>query len=408
MMGEDMVLSKVFKGFGVVVLSLGACMGAGAMASASGLMAQDSAPVVDESVMQAYRDYNAAFAAGDLDTAREHAGQAFERGQQTDLDNATLATLSENYANVLNLTGQLDQAERQFLMTRDLYRALDGQGSRAYLMQARAARAARVAFTRNEERAAIRLADEVGDALGDAPQDPDARTAVFLARSVQAFALWQRQQTRMAAQRAEQALGALGEEHNVVTSDVALLYYLAGIGHAFTRDHLESAYYFSMAFALSNQVNAEFDFTIIAQLWSDYARDQLETDDRTSLLQRLSRSPIYLEQCIEVCGNNAIDEADLETITGVVVNAEPVSRRDVRYPGRATQAGLEGVVLARYDVNAQGRTENIEIVASVPHPIFGEAVETAVSGWTYTPRTIDGEATTQRGLVTSFEFAMAN
>ena len=79
-----------------------------------------------------------------------------------------------------------------------------------------------------------------------------------------------------------------------------------------------------------------------------------------------------------------------------------------RYPHRAEQAGLEGVALFKFDIDPAGRVHNVRIVASVPHPIFGEAAQDVVETWRYEPRRQDGEAIEAKDIVSSFEFRLAN
>lgn len=55
------------------------------------------------------------------------------------------------------------------------------------------------------------------------------------------------------------------------------------------------------------------------------------------------------------------------------------------YPRRAFNSGRQGWVIMRLDVNAQGRTESIEVERSVPDGLFEAASRTAVKNWTFQP-----------------------
>lgn len=63
----------------------------------------------------------------------------------------------------------------------------------------------------------------------------------------------------------------------------------------------------------------------------------------------------------------------------------PISRNQPEYPRRALDMRLEGHVVARYDVNSDGRVENIRIVESIPNNIFDKSVINAMKKWKYKP-----------------------
>ncbi len=60
-----------------------------------------------------------------------------------------------------------------------------------------------------------------------------------------------------------------------------------------------------------------------------------------------------------------------------------VSATGAIYPPAAREAGLEGYVVVRYDVDAEGRVINARVVDASPRDVFDEAALAAVSRWRF-------------------------
>lgn len=67
-----------------------------------------------------------------------------------------------------------------------------------------------------------------------------------------------------------------------------------------------------------------------------------------------------------------------------VVLPVPLRRPAPAYPPALTQSGIDGVVVARFFIDAQGVPETVRIVRT-PHPLFDVAVVEAVRQWRYEP-----------------------
>jgi len=90
----------------------------------------------------------------------------------------------------------------------------------------------------------------------------------------------------------------------------------------------------------------------------------------------------------------------------IIQRAAPLHREPPRYPTNALAAGVEGVALVMFTVEADGSTSNGEVLYTVPHPVFGEAALEALENWEYSPLTVDGIAIRREGVVTQFQFAL--
>lgn len=68
----------------------------------------------------------------------------------------------------------------------------------------------------------------------------------------------------------------------------------------------------------------------------------------------------------------------------------PLREVSPEYPVRAAAAGIEGSVTLRFTVNAQGRVEDIEVIASEPPGVFDRAARRAISRSRFVPRQENG------------------
>ena len=61
------------------------------------------------------------------------------------------------------------------------------------------------------------------------------------------------------------------------------------------------------------------------------------------------------------------------------------------YPAEAKSQGIEGMVVVRYDVMADGRVANVAIVESRPTGVFDDAALDYVASWRFNPATDQGD-----------------
>ncbi|OCG00301.1 TonB family protein [Gilliamella sp. wkB112] len=90
----------------------------------------------------------------------------------------------------------------------------------------------------------------------------------------------------------------------------------------------------------------------------------------------------------EIVSNNIAKTAVAPSISDnrqFSATPSPISRNQPEYPRRALDMRLEGYVIAIFDVNSDGRVENIRIVEANPNNIFNRSVITAMKTWKYKP-----------------------
>ncbi|OBU02712.1 energy transducer TonB [Morganella psychrotolerans] len=76
-----------------------------------------------------------------------------------------------------------------------------------------------------------------------------------------------------------------------------------------------------------------------------------------------------------------------------------LSRADPVYPARARSLGKEGTVRARFDVDENGRIQNIDIIEATPKNMFDREVRQAMRKWRY-------EKKAKKGLTTTIIFRL--
>lgn len=76
------------------------------------------------------------------------------------------------------------------------------------------------------------------------------------------------------------------------------------------------------------------------------------------------------------------------------------------YPTRALQRGLEGYVIVKYTVTAEGTVENPVIVEEKPPGIFGRSALRAAVKFKYRPKVVNGEAVPVDGVLNKITYEL--
>jgi TonB family protein len=95
-----------------------------------------------------------------------------------------------------------------------------------------------------------------------------------------------------------------------------------------------------------------------------------------------------------------IDAAELPPLSDYAgPKPTPIQRYQPAYPTLASQAGIEGSVRLRFDVQADGSVANVRVVESTPPLLFDSVALYAVSSWEYEK----GQAAESQQVVLRFD-----
>ncbi|GGD73078.1 M56 family metallopeptidase [Lacimicrobium alkaliphilum] len=83
-----------------------------------------------------------------------------------------------------------------------------------------------------------------------------------------------------------------------------------------------------------------------------------------------------------------------------------VERVEPKYPIYAAENELEGSVVLQFDINADGSTDNIEVVKAIPEETFNKVSIAALQQWKYKPEVINGQAVKQTNLLVQLNYRM--
>jgi protein TonB len=89
-------------------------------------------------------------------------------------------------------------------------------------------------------------------------------------------------------------------------------------------------------------------------------------------------------------------------------SARPIGGYQVkpRYPESARRRGIEGTVLLKLRITAQGRVENVQVVRSAGYPDLDESAMEAVRRWRFEPARRNGEAVAEDAVLLPVVFQL--
>jgi len=376
--------------------------------------ANASAQDLPPEVAQAYRDYQSAYAAGDVPALLEAAARAYTTGDDADIDAATLATLAENYGFAANASGEFETAQ-------DMWRQSARMSDRARL-----APADRAWRWHNAALSALRLQDvddayacsrQAVEALGDL--DDQAGVSDFAADSYLTHAGMSLRRGRLgvskrSAERAVELMEMAGPE---LTVGYGLALFYLGVAQTLDLEFEDAAYSLHLAQDILREQNPDHPDhpdsralrAAYASAWMEVRRgDEVEVAARTQRIEaRLDVHSLHEEYFAAIHAEGSNDEAVTPPRPAGWTDAEIVRRREPQYPMDALNVGVGGVVYVEFEITPSGETDNIRVVAAFPYGVFDEEVIDAVETWRYEPARQDGVAVRRTGMETRFQFQIA-
>ncbi|PKF49131.1 energy transducer TonB [Enterovibrio nigricans] len=103
-------------------------------------------------------------------------------------------------------------------------------------------------------------------------------------------------------------------------------------------------------------------------------------------------SPVAAVGPVEIAGNQS---------------AVPISRVEAVYPPKALRRGIEGYVIMKFTIDAQGRPIDIEVIETSHKRVFERSALRALKKFRYQPKIVNGVAQAQPGQTFKYEFTLA-
>ena len=368
------------------------------LAITTGAIAQDE-PLPD-SVARAYLAYENAMTAQDYAAASEAAETAWQAARSERIDSELVGILAENYGNLaLNLgaPAQAYPAWRNAAEISDRLRAPESERAERWY------RASLSAFATGELRDARQCSVRASRAAATSqpPIDPGLSGDIHY---MVASTSGQLGRLNAMAEHAPLAVTAFKEAGRPYDLVYANAYYLSGVGRFFEDDRIGSILDFHMAraiYAMTDAADQESNVRTTS-FWVDLARADGGEAELAAVDAQIAASDFPGTGFTDIWDHEAADAAMYD------VDAVPNQRRAPDYPVAAAQHDLDGIVLLRYAVTAEGRTDAAEVIAAAPGGIFEEAALRAVERWRYEPAMIDGQVVRREGKLIEFQFTMCD
>lgn len=369
--------------------------------------ARDDEPAaLPEAVATAWEAYQEASRAGDINAAGDAALAAHRAAQAGGVDPLTRAILADTagqFAFIRNdYAGAIELLQAAVALYAPMGDAqIDGHVQALSLL-------ANAYHLHEQNREALRWADRAISVAGTPGADPQRDVDIALAMSVRARTHWRQGSIGRAGRAAQEALDVLEPYGLENHSGASLMAFYVGVERALRQRMNESAWWFAVADHLFRVQDQDRNLMQITDVWSRYARERMPSAQRRDLIQRLDAAgyltaPEREEAEAELDAAEEQERAEPDPLNRP---ARPLRREAPSYPPTAAQAGLEGIALLTFTVNAQGRVEDAVVVFSAPHPMFGQEAMRTIRRWRYEPRLVDGVPTAHEGVRTTFDFRM--
>lgn len=96
----------------------------------------------------------------------------------------------------------------------------------------------------------------------------------------------------------------------------------------------------------------------------------------------------------------------MPSLVGLEKNQQaiPLYQVEPKYPARALKRGMQGYVILAFNIDEQGRTQDISVVEVEPSQIFVRSAIRALNKTKYQPKLVNGKAVKQVNQKKKFEF----
>ena len=361
--------------------------------------AQDE-PLPD-SVSRAYMAYGSAMAAQDYAAASDAAETAWQSARDEQIDAELIGILAENYGNLALRRGQPEQAYPAWRSAAEISDRLRApQTERA----TRWYQASLSAFATGEVRDARQCSLRASRAAGGSDSAVDRALAGDIHYMI-ALSSGQLGRLRTMSEHAALALEAFEASGRSPDRVFANAHYMTGVGQYFEGDRLNALYSFHISrnmFASAEAAGPDTDNARTTSAWIRLARGNATAGDLAQIDARIAASA-YPETGSHPSWSDG-EGANVYDVDAVRAGA----RSEPRYPVRAAEAGIDGIVVVRFDVTESGRTDSATVVAAAPNGVFDDEVLRAVGSWRYEPAQIDGQAVRRVGMLTQFQFTLCD
>lgn len=87
---------------------------------------------------------------------------------------------------------------------------------------------------------------------------------------------------------------------------------------------------------------------------------------------------------------------------GIEEDVTPLVDIPPNYPQRASAAGIEGKVVLRFTITAEGRVDNLQVTEAEPPGVFDREARRAAARWRFAPRRENGQAVPREATKTLY------
>ena len=110
----------------------------------------------------------------------------------------------------------------------------------------------------------------------------------------------------------------------------------------------------------------------------------------------MSRCAALMLTAALVCGCAGSESRPVQLVSGSAA----------AYPEEARSQGVEGFVVVRYDVAADGRVVNARVVRAEPPDLFDDAALSSVRSWRFNAALVDGVPPSTKGVESTVTFKL--